>query len=64
MKITRNAPKPQPSRQIKKFTPPALGPHHGPPAATPPTPSNKLASAAVRIAGDKNGKINPKQQVY
>jgi hypothetical protein len=53
-----------PSRPLKRFDPPALGPHHRPPAATPSAPSNELAGAAVRIAGDKNRRINPKQQIF
>jgi hypothetical protein len=51
-----------PARPIKSFSPgaPALGPHHNPPAATPPTASNALAAEAVRIAGSPGG-IDPRQ---
>jgi hypothetical protein len=60
LKITRAPPKPQASRPIKRFEQPALGPHHNPPAATPPTPSNKLAAEAVRTASSPGG-IDPRQ---
>jgi hypothetical protein len=51
MKTVRLPPRPQPqSRAIKSFAQPELGPHHNPPAATPPTPSNAEAAKAVRIA--------------
>ncbi|TYL83619.1 hypothetical protein [Bradyrhizobium cytisi] len=62
MKIVRNAPPPSPpSRPILKFAAPAPGPHHNPPAATPPTPSNEVAAHAVRVASSQ-GSINPRQQ--
>jgi hypothetical protein len=64
LKITRAPPKPQASRPIKRFEQPALGPHHNPPPATPPTPSNKLAAEAVRIASDHDGSIDPRKQHY
>jgi hypothetical protein len=55
MKIIRTAPpKPQPGRPVKPFRP-APGPHHNPPPATPPTPSNKVAADAVRIAKNPPG---------
>jgi hypothetical protein len=63
LKVTRAPPRPQPSREIKRFEPPAPGPHHRPPAATPPTPSNELAREAVRIASSPGG-IDPRQQRY
>jgi hypothetical protein len=50
-KTVRLAPRPlPPSRQIKSFDAPAPGPHHNPPHATPPRPSNEVAADAVRIA--------------
>ena len=56
MKTVRLAPRAQPqAQQIKRFTPPALGPHHNPPAATPPTASNDLAAATVRAAKNPGG---------
>jgi hypothetical protein len=60
LKTVRAAPKPQPSRPIMKFAQPAPGPHHNPPAATPPTPSNELAAHAVRTASSPGG-IDPRQ---
>jgi hypothetical protein len=61
MKTVRLAPRPQPqARSIKSFAPPALGPHHNPPAATPPTPSNEVAAHAVRTAKNP-GSIDPRQ---
>jgi hypothetical protein len=58
MSITRTpSPKSQPSRPIKRFTPP-------PPAPSPPAPSsNQLAAEMKRIAEDPPG-IDPRQQVY
>jgi hypothetical protein len=53
-------PKPQPARAIKHFDRPEAGPHHNPPAATPPTPSNALAADATRIAKNPPG-IDPRQ---
>jgi hypothetical protein len=60
LKITRTSPKPQPSREIKRFAQPDLGPHHAPPAATPPTPSNATAAHAVKVASSRGG-IDPRQ---
>jgi hypothetical protein len=60
LKTVRAAPRPQPSRPIKKFARPAPGPHHNPPAAIPPTPSNAVAAHAVRVASSKGG-IYPRQ---
>jgi hypothetical protein len=60
-RTVRLAPRPQPaSRPIKSFDPPAPGPHHNPPHATPPTPSNEVAAHAVRIAKNP-GSIDPRQ---
>jgi hypothetical protein len=61
LKVTRAPPRPQPSREIKRFEQRAPGPHHNPPAATPPTPSNELAAEAVRIASDHDRSIDPRQ---
>jgi hypothetical protein len=64
LKVIRAAPRPQPaSRPIKRFTPPAPGPHHNPPAATPPTPSNAVARHAVEVASSPGG-IDPKMMHY
>ena len=64
MRTTRApSPKSQPSRPIKHFDRPSPGPHHRPPAATPPTPSNDVAAHAVRVASNP-GSINIKKQVY
>jgi hypothetical protein len=61
MKIIRTAPpKSQPWRPVKLYRP-APGPHHNPPPATPPTPSNEVAAHAVRIAKNPPG-IDPGQQ--
>jgi hypothetical protein len=61
-KTVRTAPpKPQPSRPIKSFPQPAPGPHHNPPRATPPTPSNEVAAHAVRVASNP-GSIDPRQR--
>lgn len=64
MKITRHAAPPSPpSRPIKRFEQPALGPHHVPPAATPAAASNEEAAHAVRVASSPGG-IDPRQQRY
>jgi hypothetical protein len=53
LKVIRTpAPPPFPSRPIKRFDQPALGPHHNPTAGTAGTPSNALAAKAVRLAAD------------
>jgi hypothetical protein len=44
-----------PSRSIMHQTAPAPGPHHNPPATTPPTASNDLAAATVRAAKNPGG---------
>jgi hypothetical protein len=54
---------PPPSRLIKTFSAPALGPHHVPAKATPPTPSNEVAAKAVRTAKNPPG-INDTQQRF
>jgi hypothetical protein len=64
LKVTRAAPRPAPSREIMRFERPALGVHHNPPAATPPTPSNALAAEAVRTASDHDRSIDPRQQRF
>jgi hypothetical protein len=64
MKIIRFPDRPPPAAQpIKRFDVPALGPHHAPPLATPPTASNDIAAQAVRIAKNPPG-INPRQQRF
>jgi hypothetical protein len=64
LKVTRLAPRPQPvARPIMRFNQPAQGPHHNPPAATPPTPSNEVAAHAVRVASSPGG-IDPKMMHY
>jgi len=64
MKMVRTAPpKPQPSQAIRRFEPPALGPHHQPPPATRPKASNDVAADAVRIASTP-GKIDPRQMRF
>ena len=53
LKVTRLPPRPlPPSRPIKRFDQPSLGPHHNPTAGTAGTPSNALAAKAVRMAAD------------
>jgi hypothetical protein len=64
MKIIRTAPpKPQPSREIRRFAQPDLGPHHQPVEHPPIQASNEIAREAVKIASSP-GKIDPRQQRY
>jgi hypothetical protein len=62
MKIIHcSAPKPQPSRPIKRFTPP---PPAAPPVEHPQVrSSNEVAAHAVRVASSPGG-IDPTQQRY
>jgi hypothetical protein len=61
LKVIRASPLPSPaSRPIKRFEPPTPGPHHNPPAATPPTPSNEVAAHAVKVASSP-GSIDPRK---
>jgi hypothetical protein len=64
MKITRGPSRPQPAPRPVKLYRPEPGPHHNPPPATPPTPSNEVAAKAVRQASDHNSSIPSKQQYY
>jgi hypothetical protein len=63
LKILRGPSRPQPTPRPVKLYRPAPGPHHNPPPATPPTPSNEVAAHAVRVASSPGG-IDGKQQHY
>jgi hypothetical protein len=59
LKVTRAPPKPQPSRQIKRFAPPPT------PLVRPMSPgAPKFADQLKPAAKPKSGSINPKQMVY
>ncbi|MGY4437059.1 hypothetical protein ACVWWO_009536 [Bradyrhizobium sp. F1.13.1] len=62
--IHRGPARPHPAPlPVPRQTPPALGPHHVPVPATPPTASNEVAAHAVRTASSPGG-IDPRQHWF